>query len=236
MVQWLKMNVPPQPLRVTDLGRIGYRRALAEQLARVDALIESRRRGDEPLPAELLLCEHDPPTITLGRSARAENILAAPQALHRAGIEVHEASRGGDVTYHGPGQLTGYAILSLAERGRDLHRYLRDLEEVVLRVVADFGLDGRREDGRTGVWVGQEKVAAIGVAVRRWVSYHGFALNVCCEMEHFRLIVPCGIADKPVTSLSRLLDRPVGLEEVRPRVVRRFSEVFELQTQARSRA
>ena len=146
------------------------------------------------------------------RSAAARttgHVLASRDRLRREGIEVHESSRGGDVTYHGPGQIVGYPILRLDLHGRDIHRYLRDLEEVLIRAAGAVRHRGRREEGRTGVWVGREKVAAIGVAVRRWVTYHGFALNVAPNLAHFGLIVPCGIRDTGVTSLARLLGRPV---------------------------
>ena len=222
---WYDRNeMSPQATRqlcCIDLGRMDYARALELQKQRVAAL----KAGDDA-PEALLLVEHDPPAITLGRGSDAGNILASPEQLAAAGVEVHEISRGGEVTWHGPGQLVGYPILRLDTRGRDLHEYLRDLEEVLLRTLGRLGLAGRRVEGLTGVWVGREKVAAIGVAVSRWVSYHGFALNVCCDLSQYEWIVPCGIADRGVTSLSRLLGRDVSLSEIKPIVVECFAEVF----------
>jgi lipoate-protein ligase B len=176
--------------------------------------------------AYLLLVEHEPPVITLGRGARAANVTASRDRLRREGIEICESSRGGDVTYHGPGQIVGYPILRLDLHGRDIHRYLRELEEVLIRVLARLGLEGRREKGQTGVWVGSDKVAAIGVAVTRWVTYHGFAPNVAPNLDHFGLIVPCGIRDAGVTSLERLLARLVTVAEVKPLLVECMVEVF----------
>ncbi len=196
-----------------------------EALRRQEQLVE-RVCADDAERAHLLLVEHDPPVLTLGRRADRRNVVAPPERLRREGVEVHEISRGGDVTYHGPGQLVGYPIIRLDLHGRDLRRYLRDLEEVLIRALRSFGVEGRRVDGLTGVWVGEEKVAAIGVAVRRWVTWHGFALNVCPNMEHFSLIVPCGIRDKRVTSLRRLLGRDVSVAEAAEPVVRSFREVF----------
>jgi lipoyl(octanoyl) transferase len=166
--------------------------------------------------AYLVLVEHDPPVITLGRAADERNVIAAPEQLGAAGIGVHRVTRGGDVTYHGPGQFVAYPILRVDRRSGGVREYLRLLEEVVIRVLAELGIEGRRIAGYTGVWVGDEKVAAIGVAVRRWVSYHGLALNVCPNLAHFGLIVPCGLADKKVTSVSRLLGRDVSVSQVKP--------------------
>jgi lipoyl(octanoyl) transferase len=143
------------------------------------------------------------------------------------GVEVRETGRGGDVTYHGPGQLVGYPIFDLNPDRRDLHRYVRDLEEALIRTLGSYGVTGERIRGLTGVWVGNEKVAAIGVRIARWVTSHGFALNVATDLSYFGLIVPCGIDDRGVTSLERLLGRPVGLDEVESRVVRAFADVFD---------
>ena len=204
-----------------DLGRCGYADALRVQERYVEALkVAAEDR------AHLILVEHDPPVITLGRGADAGNIVASRERIAAEGIEVHETSRGGEVTYHGPGQLVGYPILRVDLHGRDLHRYLRDIEEVLIRTLGRFGIVGKRTGGLTGVWVDDEKVAAIGVAVTRWVSYHGFALNVRPNLEHFELIVPCGIPGKHVTSLSRLLGRQVAVEEVKPPLRECFAEVF----------
>jgi len=204
-----------------DIGRAAYGPALQLQerlVARVKAAEEEQ--------AYLVLVEHDPPVITLGRGSRREHLLAPRERLAAEGIELHESSRGGGVTYHGPGQLVGYPVLRLDLHGRDVHRYLRDLEEVLVRILARFGLEGSRSPGQTGVWVGGEKVAAIGVAVTRWVAYHGFALNVSTHLAHFDLIVPCGIRHKGVTSLERLLGRTVTVDEVKPAAVECMVEVF----------
>jgi lipoate-protein ligase B len=194
-----------------DRGREEYSRTLAlqERLVR-----EVAQAGQEK--AYLVLVEHDPPVITLGRAADERNVLAAPDKLRAEGIAVHRVSRGGDVTYHGPGQLVAYPILRVDRRTGGVRAYLRMLEEVAIRVLAELGIEGGRVEGRTGVWAGDEKVAAIGVAVRRWVSYHGLALNVCPNLAHFDLIVPCGLADKRVTSVSRLLGRDVSISQVKP--------------------
>lgn len=154
------------------------------------------------------------------------HILATDEVLRARGIEVCETGRGGDVTYHGPGQLVGYPILDLKPDRCDVHRYVRDLEEVLIRVAADYGVGAERVAGLTGVWVGREKLAAIGVRISRWVTSHGFALNVTTDLDDFSLIVPCGIADRGVTSLAHLLGRPVDRTDVEDRVVRHFEEVF----------
>jgi lipoyl(octanoyl) transferase len=208
-------------LRCIHVGRAAYAPTLALQRRLVDEVRESPEER-----AYLVLVEHDPPVITLGRGADAANIVASRERLTREGIEVHETSRGGDVTYHGPGQLVGYPIVRLDLHGRDVHKYLRDLEEVLIRVLARFDIKGEWAGGRTGVWVGSEKVAAIGVAISRWVTYHGFALNVNPNLDHFGLIVPCGIRDKGVTSLSRILGRPVPVDDVKGPLVECVVDVF----------
>jgi lipoate-protein ligase B len=175
----------------------------------------------------LLLLQHNP-VITIGRNGSKSNILASEEALAEAGVEVYEIERGGDVTYHGPGQLTGYPILDLRCFKMDVHWYLRQLEEVIIRVLARYGVAGARMEGYTGVWVGDEKVAAIGIAVRRWITYHGFALNVNPDMSHFGLITPCGITDKSVTSLEKLVCRRLDIDEVADRVASAFVDVFDV--------
>ena len=204
-----------------DLGRAAYEPTLR---------LQERLRDDVKAAADerayLILVEHDPPVITLGRGARAAHVTASRRRLAREGVEVHESARGGDVTYHGPGQLVGYPILRLDLHGRDVRRYLRDLEEVLIRVLARLGVEGTRAEGLTGVWVGPEKVAAIGVAISRWVTWHGVAINVNTNLDHFGLIVPCGIPGRGVTSLSRLLGRPITVAEVTPLLVEYVVEVF----------
>lgn len=196
-------------------GQLGYRQAWAWQ----QALRESRRQ--EALPDILLLLEH-PPTYTCGRSTRPEHLPAGPGL----GIEVVPVERGGSITYHGPGQLVGYPVLALHPPEQDLHRYVRRLEEVLIRLLAGYGLQGRARPGLTGVWVGEEKVAAIGVHVRHWITMHGFALNVSPELAHFRAIQPCGLDSRVVTSLAALLPEPPTLEQVAGQAGRCFAEAF----------
>jgi lipoyl(octanoyl) transferase len=176
----------------------------------------------------LLLLEH-PHVLTLGvrGDGGRSHIVAAPDVLAARGVEVSETGRGGDITYHGPGQLVGYPILDLKPDRRDVHRYVRDLEDVLIRTAAAYGLEAHRIAGLTGVWVGDEKLAAIGVRIARWVTSHGFALNVSTDLDYFKLIVPCGIADRGVTSLSRLLGRTVDPDEVAGRISAHFASVFE---------
>src|SRR6185295_16106910 len=173
----------------------------------------------------LLLLEHDP-VITLGRSARRDNLLLSEEELRARGIEVFETGRGGDVTYHGPGQLVGYPILDLSPDRRDVHRYVRDLEEVMQRTCGDYGRAASRVEGLTGTWLGDEKIGAIGVRIARWVTSHGFAFNVGTDLAAFELIVPCGIRGRGVTSLERQLGRPLPLEEVMDRIAANFAAVF----------
>lgn len=207
---------------VAGPARVGYRDAWDLQAR----LLERRVAG--AIPDVLLLVEH-PPVITLGRRARAEHLVASEEELRAGGFTVHEVDRGGDITYHGPGQITGYPILHLDDHGRDLHRYLRRLEECLIATLREYGVAGERVEGLTGVWVGGAKVAALGVKVRRWVTMHGFAFNVSCDLSHFRTIIPCGIQDKPVTSLEVLLGEPADLGEVSGVVAARFLEEFGLE-------
>ena len=183
-------------------------------------------RQRDAIADQLLLLEH-PPVITRGVRAGADNVLAPPDVLRRRGVEVHDARRGGDVTYHGPGQLVGYPILLLKPDRCDVHRYVRDLEEVLIRAVAGFGVRATRIEGFTGVWVGNDKLAAIGVRLSRWVTSHGFALNVATDLDDFALIRPCGLADRGVTSLARLTGTKISDVAVADRVARRFAEVFD---------
>jgi lipoyl(octanoyl) transferase len=208
-------------LEVRRLGLVPYREAVELQRQ----LVEDRRRGVEP--DTLLLLEH-PHVITRGVRARDDrsHVLASDEALGALGVSLEEAGRGGDVTYHGPGQIVGYPILDLRPDRCDAHRYVRDLEEVLIRAAGDFGVAAERVAGLTGVWVGGEKLAAIGVRISRWVTSHGFALNVSTDLDFFRLIVPCGIRGRGVTSVSSLLGRDLSIREVERAVVRRFCEVF----------
>jgi lipoyl(octanoyl) transferase len=207
-------------LDVRRLGRVSY----AEGLALQEHLV--RERQAQSVPDTLLLLEHDP-VFTLGRNARAENVLFPEAELRARGFDVFEVGRGGDVTYHGPGQVVGYPIVDLSPDRRDVHRYVRDLESVLIRTCADYGVAAERVAGRTGCWVGREKIGAIGVRIARWVTSHGFALNVANDLAPFGLIVPCGIRDASVTSLASLLGRPVATDEVMDRLSRHFEAVFE---------
>lgn len=191
-------------------------------------LVAERQAG--AIPDTLLLLEHEP-VFTLGRNARAVNMLFPVEELRARGFDVHEAGRGGDVTYHGPGQVVGYPILDLSPDRCDVHRYVRDLEEVMIRTCGGYGLAARRIAGLTGCWTGEAKVGAIGVRISRWVTSHGFAFNVTLQtLAPFRLIVPCGIRGKDVTSLEALLGRPVAMNEVVDRLAASFAAVFGRQS------
>ena len=209
-------------VEVRRLGVVSY----ADGLELQKSLVEQRRAGE--VPDQLLLLEH-PPVITLGVKTRntRSNIVASPELLERHGVEVFETGRGGDVTYHGPGQLVGYPIVDLKPDRCDVHRYVRDIEEVMIRAAARFGVTASRLPGLTGAWVGDEKLAAIGVRIARWITSHGFAFNVNTTLNHFDFIVPCGITGKGVTSLQKLLDRTVPMDEVGDAIVLAFAEVFD---------
>jgi lipoyl(octanoyl) transferase len=200
-----------------DLGLVGYSRAFERQRQ----LVELRKRGE--IPDQLLMVEH-PHVITMGRNGHAENLLASPEILQRAGIEFHHCDRGGDVTYHGPGQIVGYPIMDLREWKRDVGAYLRALEQVLIDTLAEFGIEGGRVPGATGVWVDGAKVAAMGVHISRWVTSHGFALNVDPDLNYFRYIIPCGLR-QPVTSM-RALGCPAAREEVAAALGGAFARVF----------
>ncbi len=240
------MNANEKTCWVVDLGLMAYQPAFDLQRQ----LVAARKCG--AVPDVLLLCEH-PHVITLGRNGRQEHLLASSHLLRQMGVEFHTSDRGGDVTYHGPGQIVGYPILNLAAIRRDVAWYVRQLEEAMIRATAEFGVVAGRKAGMTGVWVdsfggvsgkandaaghaaGAEKLAAIGVHLSRWVTSHGFAYNASTDLRYFDLIVPCGIADKRATSLERLLGRAVGREEVAPRIVAHLGNVFERDMQAVSR-
>jgi lipoyl(octanoyl) transferase len=208
-------------LDVRRLGIVGYEEALTLQRQ----LVEARREGR--IGDQLLLLQH-PHSLTLGvrRDGGRVNILASDEELRMRQVEIHETGRGGDITYHGPGQIVGYPIIDLKPDRCDVHRYVRDLEEVLIRTAADYEIEAGRIAGLTGVWVGSDKLAAIGIRIARWVTSHGFALNVNTDLDYFGLIVPCGIRDRGVTSLARLLGRPLSIEEVHDRIVRHFADVF----------
>ena len=206
-------------LSVRKLGRVRY----ADGLELQAQLVADRQAGR--IADTLLLLEHEP-VFTLGRNARRENVLLPDDELRARGFEVFEVGRGGDVTYHGPGQVVGYPILDLSPDRRDVHRYVRELEEVMIRTCADYGVKAERVKGLTGTWVGDAKIGAIGVRIARWVTSHGFALNVANDLTPFGLIVPCGIRERGVTSLQQLVGRPLDVEEAISRLVDRFREVF----------
>ncbi len=225
-----------------DIPGIRYREAWELQTELHEAVkarkLDNRRReraGQEPLPQfhHLLFCEH-PPVYTLGKSGSPDHLLLDEAALHAGGFEYFKINRGGDITYHGPGQIVGYPILDLDEFFTDVHRYVRYLEEAIIRTIAEYGLQGTRIEGYTGVWLAADggrpnrKICAIGVHLSRWVTMHGFAFNVATDLSHFDNIVPCGIveADKAVTSLSAELGRPVDVAEVKPVVLRHLRELF----------
>jgi lipoyl(octanoyl) transferase len=208
-----------RPLQVRRLGRVAYAEAVALQ----ERLVAERQA--DHIPDTLLLLEHDP-VFTLGRRARREHVLFTEEALRARGFEVVECGRGGDVTYHGPGQVVGYPILKLAPDRCDVHRYVRDLEEVMIRTCGDHGVAATRVPGLTGCWVGRDKVGAIGVRIARWVTSHGFALNVSNDLEPFAMIVPCGITGRGVTSLERVLGRAVDVEGVLDSLARHVTDVF----------
>ena len=199
-------------LSVSHLGATSYRDGLAIQ----EGLVQARADGRT---GDWLLFPDHPPVLTVGRNPSPGNVIADSETLRSLGIEVFEVARGGDVTWHGPGQLVGYLICDLNKRGRDLHRFLRDVEEALIQALAGWGLEGERSPGRTGVWVQGEKIASIGIAVRRWVSYHGFALNVAPDLKSFDLIHPCGLRGIRMTSVAeRLGERSPSLAEAREHV------------------
>lgn len=207
-------------LEVRDLGRVGYSEAWDLQRS----LADRRKRGE--IPDQLLLLEH-PHVLTLGRNGHIENVLASPERLQQMGVEFHEIDRGGDITYHGPGQIVGYPILDLREWKRDVVAYVRGVEEAIILSLAVFGIDAGREAGATGVWVNGAKVCAIGVHISRWVTTHGFALNWTTDLSYFQYIVPCGLT-KPVTSMERL-GVNVPRQAVHDAIVASFAQVFDLE-------
>ena len=211
----------PRRLDVRRLGVISYGEGLDLQQALV-----AQRVADQ-IDDVLLLLQH-PHVLTLGVKAgeSRQHVLATPARLAELGVEVCETGRGGDVTYHGPGQVVGYPIISLKPDRCDVHQYVRDLEECMIRVAADYGFTAGRIQGMTGAWVGAEKIGAIGVRIQRWVTSHGFSFNVNTDLDFFRLIVPCGISDRGVTSLGRLTGREISVPDVEDRLVEHFRQIF----------
>jgi lipoyl(octanoyl) transferase len=207
-------------LSVYDLGLIDYKQAWDLQLN-----IHQKRRFGE-IEDVLLICEH-PNTYTLGKIAERENLLFSEKQLKEKNIRVYDIDRGGDITYHGPGQIVGYPIINLENWKKDTHLYLRSLEEVLIRTCAEYGLSPERNDKYTGVWIENRKICAIGIKVSRWVTMHGFAFNVNTDLSLFNGIIPCGIQEKSVTSLSSELERTIRIEEVKNKVINIFKDVFE---------
>ena len=208
-----------QPLQVVTLGRTDYRRCWDLQRRVFDL------RPCKAIPDTLLLTEHEH-VYTIGRSGNANHLLAQNEEMKASGIALYFNDRGGDITYHGPGQLVGYPILDLHSHYLDLHRYLRDLEEVIIRTLRSYGIEGKRDPGYTGVWVGGDKICAIGIKANRWITMHGFALNVSTDLSLFGRIIPCGIFEKGVTSLHEHLAAPPPMSDVLDRVVGEFGRVF----------
>jgi len=221
---------------IIELGMMEY--GAAWELQR--RIVAARKVG--AVPDVLLLCEH-PHVITLGRSGKLANLRAPDHVLRQMGVSFFETDRGGDITYHGPGQIVGYPILNLAEIRRDVGWYVRSLEEAMIRATAEFGIDSRRVPGRTGVWIDvpaesaaeEKKLAAIGVHLSRWVTSHGFAYNVSTDLRYFDLIVPCGIADKRATSLEKLLGRGVDMKEISSKIAAHLGELFSIDFRAAGR-
>jgi lipoyl(octanoyl) transferase len=221
---------------IVDLGLIGYAEAWELQ----NRLVAARKTGS--MEDVLLLCEH-PHVITLGRNGKREHLLASEQVLRQKCVEFHSSDRGGDITYHGPGQIVGYPILNLGAIRKDVGWYVRMLEEVMIRATAEFGISAERVAGKTGIWVSgsnlpgvtEEKLGAIGVHISRWVTSHGFAYNVSTDLRYFDLIVPCGITERKATSLEKILRRAVTRKEAVPPVVRNFGQVFGLEMREISR-
>lgn len=205
--------------QVSRLGLIDYQEAWDLQARLV------HERAGQHIPDQLLLLEH-PHVFTLGRRGRTENVVSTDEEIAAAGAQLIHSDRGGDVTYHGPGQLVGYPILYLEESERDIPAYVRDLEEAVIRTLADYSIQAGREPGFPGVWAGEEKICAVGVKISEWVTLHGFALNISTDMRFFRHIIPCGIVGKGVTSMELLLPRPPSVREVAETFTSRFAEVF----------
>jgi lipoyl(octanoyl) transferase len=208
---------------VRDLGRMSYSGALAVQ----QRIAAERKQG---LGSDHLLFVEHPHVVTIGRNGHEENVLATEETLRRAGIELYETDRGGDVTYHGPGQIVGYPIMDLREWKRDVGAFVRGIEEVLIDTLADFGIEARRVAKCTGVWVDEGKIAAIGIHLSRWISTHGWALNIATDLRYFQYIVPCGLA-KPVTSMTELGVR-ANPEDVKAALARHFGKTFDFEMQA----
>ena len=207
---------------VRQLGQIDYRQAYELQ----KELLQERLEGQ--IADTLLLLEH-PPTITVGKAGKLENVLVSQTELAKAGVSLILTDRGGDVTYHGPGQIVGYPILDLRERNRDAHQYVNNLEEMLIRTLADYGITSERDPSHAGVWVNDEEIAALGLRIHKWITMHGFALNVNTDLNHFSLINPCGFTNKTATSMAHLLGYELPTGEVTGRLLSNFADVFEVE-------
>jgi lipoate-protein ligase B len=203
------------------LGRISYQQAYDLQLT----LVKSRQEG--MIPDTILLLEH-PPVFTVGKSGQQENILVSPSRLKEEGISLFFTDRGGDVTYHGPGQLVVYPIIDLRDRNRDLHQYVFDLEEVLIRTLKDYNIIGRRDENHPGVWVEKEEIAAIGLSVKSWIAMHGLSLNINPNMEHFAMINPCGFSDRKAASMAKVLSNDIPMTQVIQKFLAQWAEVFKV--------
>ena len=208
-------------LDIYELGTVPYEKALEYQ----ESLLA--KRIAEKIPDSLILLEH-PPTITTGRKGNTGNLLVRKEYLEKHGVSFIHASRGGDITFHGPGQIVGYPILNLKNHEMDIRKHLRNIEEVIIRTLGDFEIEGRRIDGVTGVWVKRSKIASIGIAIRKWVTYHGFALNVSTNLDYFELILSCGITDVRITSIGSWLgnEESIEMDDVVRSVIKNFMGVF----------
>jgi lipoyl(octanoyl) transferase len=223
--------VADRELWTVPLGRVPYAEALELQRS------IARDRISGAISQDVLLLMEHPPVVTLGRSSKAKNLTASPEFLQSRGVELFEVERGGDVTFHGPGQLVGYPIIDLKRHRQDLHWYLRSIEKTLIDSLADYGIPGERNTSYTGVWTRGKKIASIGVHARDWVTWHGFALNVATELSYFNLIVPCGIDGVVMTSIARELGvEQVSAQDVAERVTAKFAEVFDLTAVVTSRA
>ena len=214
------MSEKSKKLVRADLGRTDYKTAWDLQ----KKLVELRRKDE--IPDVLLFTEHNP-VITMGRAGSTGNLLCSPEELKTRNVELYEIERGGDVTFHGPGQLVIYPILDLNDHGRDLHRYLRNLEKTIIRVLKEYNIEAVTKEGLTGVWANDYKLAAIGVAVSRWITYHGAALNVNTDLDYFKLITPCGITEYPVGSMGSALGEEIDINDVKNRIESSFAEIFD---------
>jgi lipoate-protein ligase B len=214
--------VSKTPARILELGEVDYQKARRLQLALVE-----RRLADE-IPDTWLFVSH-PPTITLGRSSHTENLLSNREELDERGVQIFEIERGGDITFHGPGQQVIYPIIDLKQRGRDVHKFVRDLEELIIHFLRGYAIDGVRVEGKTGVWVGERKICSIGVAIRRWVTFHGLALNLTTDLAFFDLIQPCGFPSQTMISLQNLVSPPIDKPKTFHGLVAAIKEVFAVE-------